>query len=79
MFITFKLNANGTLSNKEHLNNINEVNEWTDQAYYTWGFATIVVLHVEKNVACIATDNGENYETIKKDYFDNLFPNVVLK
>ena len=60
MYIAYKINIDGTLSNKEHLNNNIELDAWLWRAYDN-GVPTVRVQSDKTDQFAIFTDNGEQY------------------
>ena len=55
MYTVFKINLDGNLSSKEHLNNFDEVNTWLyEVAYYQYA-----------NVKIINDEGANNYDMLK--------------
>ena len=64
-FTVYKVNLDNSLSHKEHLNNLDELNEWMGNVYNK--FPTVLVICDQTNVKITLTDNGEWFEQIKKE------------
>jgi len=62
-YTAFKLNLDGSLSHKELLNNVDELNEWLANVYGK--FASVKVTQDQTGVERIFTDNGQNWEKLK--------------
>ena len=60
MYTAHKINLDGTLSKKEHLNNQCEINEWMWRSYDN-GIPTVKVAKDSTGQFAIFTDNGEQY------------------
>lgn len=56
----YRINIEGTLSDKEHLNNDAELNNWLADKYGK--FATVILVQDESQKSIILTDNGVYYE-----------------
>ena len=62
-YTAYKVNLDGTLSHKEHLNDIVEVNDWLDKFY---GQYVTVKIFSNRGSWRLLTDNGNEYEIIAK-------------
>jgi len=60
MYTAHKINLDGTLARKEHLNDMREVDEWLWRAYDN-GIPTVRVQKDSTKQVAIFTDNGERY------------------
>jgi len=60
MYTAYKVNIDGTLSKKEHLNNHQEIDDWLWRSYDN-GVATVRVQKDSTGQFAIFTDNGESY------------------
>ena len=60
MYTAHKINLDGTLTRKEHLNDMREVDEWLWRAYDN-GIPTVRVQKDSTKQVAIFTDNGERY------------------
>tara|TARA_R110000772_G_scaffold55185_3_gene125849 strand:- start:2509 stop:2718 length:210 start_codon:yes stop_codon:yes gene_type:complete len=60
MYTAYKVNIDGNLTNKEHLNNQHEINDWMWRAYDN-GVPTVRVQKDTTGQFAIFTDNGEQY------------------
>ena len=60
MYTAHKINIDGTLTNKEHLNNQCEIDEWLWRAYDNQ-VPTVRVQKDSTHQYAIFTDNGEKY------------------
>lgn len=67
-FTVYRVNLNGKLSHKEHLNNVNEMLSWTENAYGK--HVTIRVECDQRGTFNILTDNGQCFERIQKGKCD---------
>jgi hypothetical protein len=61
-YTTYRVNLDGALSDKEHLNNIDEVNEWMARVYGR--FATILVVRDQTGAFRKFTDDGQWWDLI---------------
>lgn len=62
MFTCFKLNLDGTISHKEILNSVDEVNTWIWDKKYP----TVKIYSDRTGISKVFTDNGQDqYEEIK--------------
>ncbi len=63
MFEVFKVNLDGSLSNKEHLNDVDEVNTWIANKYGK--YATIKIIK-DASKFILMTDTGRWFEEIER-------------
>ena len=63
MFEVFKVNLDGSLSNKEHLNDVDEVNTWIANKYGK--YATIKIIK-DGSKFILMTDTGRWFEEIER-------------
>mgnify|MGYP003634921935 FL=1 len=63
MFTVYKVNLDNSLSHKEHLDSVDELNLWIAEKYGK--FATIKIIADRLKHFCIMTDNGTWFEKIK--------------
>ncbi|MCS5549895.1 MAG: hypothetical protein NZ811_00055 [Gammaproteobacteria bacterium] len=63
MYTAYKVNLDGTLTKKEHLNDMLEIDEWLWRMYDN-GVATVRVQKDSTNQVVIFTDNGERYTRV---------------
>ena len=61
-YTVYRLNLNGSLSHKEHLNNLDELNNWIATSYGR--HATILLKSDTTGKEILMTDNGEWFEKI---------------
>lgn len=59
-YTVFKLNLDGSLSHKEHMNNLDEVNAWMAEVYGK--FASIQIVRDQTGGFRRFTDNGVAWE-----------------
>ena len=60
-YTVYKINvSNGSLSHKEHLNNLQEVNEWLGRVYNK--HVSVLIVSDQTGVKKLLIDNGEWYE-----------------
>jgi hypothetical protein len=64
MFIVYKVNIDSSLSHKENLNSLDELNTWVADKYGE--FATIKIIAVALKRYVIMTDNGKEFEKIER-------------
>ena len=62
MFTVWKVNLDRSLSNKEHLNDRNEVEDWA--ASVAGRFATIAIRNDQKEIVRVFTFDGERFDHI---------------
>ena len=62
-FEVFKVNLDGSLSNKEHLNDVDEVNTWIANKYGK--YATIKIIK-DSSKFILMTDTGRWFEEIER-------------
>lgn len=61
-YVAYKVNLDGSLSHKELLNNIDEVNEWLNKVYGK--YATVRIVQEQTGKFRTLTDNGEFFVKI---------------
>ena len=61
-YTVYRVNLNGSLSNKEHLYNLDDLNTWIASVYGK--HATILLVSDLTNVRITMIDNGEWFEKI---------------
>jgi hypothetical protein len=61
-YTVYKVELDETLSNKEHLDNIEEVNEWLGKVYGR--FATVKIFNDQTGAFRLMTDNGDWWERV---------------
>lgn len=59
-FSAYKLNLDGSLTHRENLNNLDELNAWMWKVYGK--FATIQITCDQTGKSVIRTDNGKDWE-----------------
>jgi hypothetical protein len=59
-YIGYRLEINGNLSNKVHLNSVDELNEWHNDCYIK-GWPTLKLVSERTGKSIIHTDNGTQY------------------
>lgn len=59
-YTVYKLNIDGRLSHKEHLNNLGELNEWLANKYGK--FASVLIVQDQTGKIKVGTDNGVAWE-----------------
>lgn len=64
MFIVYKVNIDSSLSHKENLDSLDELNTWIADKYGE--FATIKIIAVALKAYVIMTDNGKEFEKIER-------------
>jgi len=64
MFIVYKVNIDSSLSHKENLDSLDELNTWIADKYGK--FATIKIIAVSLKAYVILTDNGKEFEKIER-------------
>jgi hypothetical protein len=64
MFIVYKVNIDSSLSHKENLDSLDELNTWVADKYGE--FATIKIIAVALKRYVIMTDNGKEFEKIER-------------
>ena len=64
MFIVYKVNLDESLSHKENLDSLDELNTWVADKYGE--FATIKIIAVSLKRYVILTDNGKEFEKIER-------------
>jgi hypothetical protein len=64
MFIVYKVNIDSSLSHKENLDSLDELNTWIADKYGK--FATIKIIAVSLKAYVIMTDNGKEFEKIER-------------
>tara|TARA_R100001530_G_C4313021_1_gene153581 strand:+ start:76 stop:279 length:204 start_codon:yes stop_codon:yes gene_type:complete len=64
MFIVYKVNIDSSLSHKENLDSLDELNTWIADKYGE--FATIKIIAVALKRYVILTDNGKEFEKIER-------------
>ena len=64
MFIVYKVNIDSSLSHKENLDSLDELNTWIADKYGE--FATIKIIAVSLKAYVILTDNGKEFEKIER-------------
>jgi len=64
MFIVYKVNIDSSLSHKENLDSLDELNTWIADKYGE--FATIKIIAVALKRYVIMTDNGKEFEKIER-------------
>tara|TARA_R100000742_G_C4200308_1_gene29613 strand:- start:367 stop:567 length:201 start_codon:yes stop_codon:yes gene_type:complete len=60
--IVNKVNLDGSLSHKEYLNNVDELNTWLAEKYGK--FATVIIQSENTGKVLIMTDNGSCWKTL---------------
>ena len=63
MFTVYKVNLDNSLSHKEHLDSVDELNLWIGEKHGQ--FATIKIVREKTKYYVIMTDNGTWFEKIK--------------
>lgn len=61
-YTVHKLNLNGSLSHKQHLNNLDELNTWLVDVYGK--FASIFVIQDQTGKTRTMTDNGTDWVNV---------------
>ena len=61
-YTVYRLRINGALTNKEHLNNVDELNTWIASVFGR--FANIMIVSDRTGKTITMTDNGEWFEIV---------------
>ena len=62
-YTVYRIRLDGTLTNKEHLNNVDELNTWIADVYGR--FANILIVSDRTSKTITMTDNGDWFEIVK--------------
>ena len=62
-FTVYRIRLDGTLTSKEHLNNVDELNTWIADVYGR--FANILIVSDRTSKTITMTDNGDWFEIVK--------------
>ena len=66
MFTVHRMRVDGSLTDKEHLNNFDELSVWLYKAHEVKHWSKVRIEHDERGIWKVAQDVGTRYEIIEE-------------